>query len=98
MTIERTFGKLKGRFRHLQFFPSPEIAFIYNSVISCCVLHNICVNSSDLIHFDAEKYRDPSLPNSNFDVRIVENQQEDGKSKRDHNAANIRLSFQVTAT
>ena len=98
ITIERTFGKLNGRFRRLQFFPSPDIAFIYKSVILCCVLHNICVDSSDLIHFDAENYRDPSLTNSNFDVRIVENHQEDGKSKRDHNAANIRLSFQVTAT
>ena len=98
MTIERAFGHMKGRFHCLQFFPSPDIAFICKSVISCCVLHNICVDNSDLIPVDAENYRDPSLTNTDFDVRIVENQQRDGKSKRDQIAANLRLSFQVTAT
>ncbi|KAK2721330.1 hypothetical protein QYM36_003570 [Artemia franciscana] len=73
MTIDRAFGHQKGRFLRLQFFPSPDIAFICKSVISCRVLHNICVDSSELIPVDAENYRDPSLTNSDFDVRLVEN-------------------------
>jgi hypothetical protein len=79
MTIERAFGHLKGRFRRSQFFPSPDIAFICKSVISCCALHNFCVDNIDLIPVDSDNYRDPSLTNSDFDVSIL-GQKRDGKN------------------
>ena len=46
--IENTFGLLKSRFRRLHFIDA-KIENITNIIISCCVLHNICLKFNDII-------------------------------------------------
>lgn len=41
--IERTFGMLKCRFRRLLCFDSCDMNILVDSVLSACVLHNLCV-------------------------------------------------------
>lgn len=47
--VEQAFGILKGRFRRLlkkiSLFDHP---FIVDTVVSCCILHNICLNFGDV--------------------------------------------------
>jgi hypothetical protein len=45
--IERAFGLLKGRFRRLKLFDSPDLEIVVHSVLACCMMHNICINEDD---------------------------------------------------
>ena len=47
MVIERTFGALKGRFRRLKYVDIQDIEKIVKVVISCCVLHEYCLQHDD---------------------------------------------------
>ncbi|XP_062599737.1 putative nuclease HARBI1 [Saccostrea cucullata] len=47
MVIERTFGALKGRFRRLKYVDIQDIEKIVKVVISCCVLHEFCLQHDD---------------------------------------------------
>ncbi|XP_061194770.1 putative nuclease HARBI1 [Saccostrea echinata] len=47
MVIERTFGAIKGRFRRLKFVDIQDIEKIVKVVISCCVLHEFCLQHDD---------------------------------------------------
>jgi hypothetical protein len=42
MTIENTFGRLKGRWRCLLKKNEYTLDKIHNVVVACCILHNIC--------------------------------------------------------
>lgn len=47
ITVEKTFGLLKGRFRKLfkvEMSDTPEIPRV---TVACCVLHNICLLNGD---------------------------------------------------
>ena len=45
--IERAFGMLKCRFRRLLRFDSCDMNILVDSVLSACVLHNLCVIERD---------------------------------------------------
>ena len=47
MCIERSFGVLKGRFRRLKYIDMLEIEKIVNVILSCCALHQLCLNNLD---------------------------------------------------
>ena len=49
--IERTFGMLKCRFRRLLRFESSDMNLLVDSVLSACVLHNLCILERDAFDF-----------------------------------------------
>ncbi|XP_060563710.1 putative nuclease HARBI1 [Ruditapes philippinarum] len=55
MCIERAFGALKGRFRRLKFIDLKDISCIVHIVLSCCTLHQLCVQCrEDLLDYITE--------------------------------------------
>ncbi|KAK8760846.1 hypothetical protein V5799_011671 [Amblyomma americanum] len=45
--IENAFGELKGRFRQLQRLDLMTVDNMSKFILSCCVLHNICIDNGD---------------------------------------------------
>ncbi|XP_011858511.1 PREDICTED: putative nuclease HARBI1 isoform X5 [Vollenhovia emeryi] len=52
--IENTFGLLKARFRQLTELHLHSIDKISKFIISCCVLHNLCIDNDDDINLEFE--------------------------------------------
>lgn len=52
MTVERVFGRLKGRWRCLLKRNDTHITFVSRVISACCVLHNFCELHNE--HFDEE--------------------------------------------
>lgn len=50
--IENAFGLLKGRFRQLIKVDLHTVDKISKFIISCCVLHNLCIDNND--NFDVD--------------------------------------------
>lgn len=46
-TVERAFGLLKGRFSRLQHINQNEMEGIVQTVVTGCILHNICIINND---------------------------------------------------
>lgn len=65
VTIERSFGLLKGRFKRLQYLVTADVETALKIVVACCVFHNICILNSDSIEefMEVDKNR---LRNPNF--------------------------------
>nr|XP_012224230.1 PREDICTED: putative nuclease HARBI1 [Linepithema humile] len=54
VVIERAFGTLKGRFRKLRYIYMYNTEMIPLVILTCCILHNICIENEDaLIDDDA---------------------------------------------
>lgn len=52
VVIERAFGLLKGRFRRLLYLDTIEIETAVDVIMTCCVMHNICLlNNDDITDF-----------------------------------------------
>lgn len=47
VTIERAFGLLKCKFRRLLRFDASDINIIVDTILSACILHNLCVKDGD---------------------------------------------------
>ncbi|KAJ1530202.1 hypothetical protein ONE63_005129 [Megalurothrips usitatus] len=45
--IERAFALLKGRFRRLKYLDMQRIDIIPQTILACCVLHNVCLLGMD---------------------------------------------------
>lgn len=54
MLIENSFGILKNRFRQLTLLHFHEVRKIAEFIISCCVLHNLCIDAEDFIDVEPE--------------------------------------------
>ena len=54
VTVERVFGELKGRFRILMKRMDVDLDNVVKTIITCCVLHNICQKRGDLYIDDDE--------------------------------------------
>jgi len=52
--IENAFGLLKNRFRQLIELDFHNVDKISKFIISCCVLHNLCIDNDDEFTFDAD--------------------------------------------
>lgn len=46
-SVERAFGLLKGRFPRLQYIDQRDIKTIVQTVLTGCVMHNICILNND---------------------------------------------------
>lgn len=82
-TIERAFALLFGRFRRLKYLDMNCVEWIPNTVLSCCILHNICLDSDDL---EVEDYIADGINyvqgNENENI-IYEHQNREGINRRD---------------
>lgn len=54
VAIERAYGLLKGHFKRLQYINVAGLEQTCNIIMSCCVLHNLCIRQGDLLpeYFD----------------------------------------------
>jgi len=84
MAIERAFSHLKGRFRRLKYFVSPDLEFVVKAIMACCVLHNICIDQNDLLPADVEF----SSPTGDSTTTMPQSDR-CGKAKRDAIAASL---------
>lgn len=62
--IENVFGLLKNRFRQLIELNLHNIDKISKFIISCCVLHNLCIDNDDEFTFDVDIILDNEEPNN----------------------------------
>ncbi|KAF0708543.1 putative nuclease HARBI1, partial [Aphis craccivora] len=59
-SIERCFALLKGRFRHLKYLDMKKVELVPQTIIACCVLHNIC------LQFDNNQWMNNLISNNNL--------------------------------
>lgn len=65
-TVERAFGLLKGRFTRLQYIDQRNLFTIVYTIITACVLHNICIiNSDDFANYLQDDPMPQLGPNAN---------------------------------
>lgn len=77
--IERSFGLLKCTFRRLIKFDASDMEMIVNSILSACVLHNLCMQEEG------------EFP----EMSIVENDDDDQVANGGHELSGIRLRQEV---
>lgn len=72
--IENTFGILKARFRQLMKLEFHKVETNSKFIISCCVLHNLCIENNDLLEEDCaiDEIIIPVLQNNNEVKRLGE--------------------------
>lgn len=59
--VERAFGNLKSRFRRLRDVLLHNHEDIYQLIVACCFLHNICVlNEDEIEEYSEEDDVDPN--------------------------------------
>lgn len=49
VAIERAYGLLKGPFKQLQHINVAGLEQTCNIIMSCCVLHNLCIRQGDIL-------------------------------------------------
>jgi hypothetical protein len=69
-TVERAFALLKGRFKRLHFINQKHISTIVNTIVSACILHNICILGNDdfeeALEVDNDSCEMPGIPPEEF--------------------------------
>ena len=45
--VERAHAILKGRFRRLKYLDQKDITTMTSTVITACIIHNLCIMSND---------------------------------------------------
>ncbi|XP_052078520.1 putative nuclease HARBI1 [Mytilus californianus] len=83
--IERSFGILKGRFRRLHFIETKEMETSCDIGVSCCVLHNFCIQHGDI----GEEFIEEDYGNCHAAAVQADNDNT-GATKRDGIARNLR--------
>lgn len=81
--IEQTFGLLKCRFRRLKYLDAIHMERITKVIVTACILHNICISASDILHIDEECNNDVDHSNSNNEATQI------GITKRDQIADHL---------
>lgn len=89
MRIERTFGLLKIRFRILlDCLPLLNIKKVPETVLACCVLHNICMLQHDEFPIVVCPNVENAVPN------VIENATQLGNIKRNRVMRELRMQLQ----
>jgi hypothetical protein len=84
VVIENAFGILKQRFRQLIMLDFHTVNKITKFIISCCVLHNLCIDAGDEDPFtDAEPIEEEEEDQPNQQLNVTEVLRQLGKHKRD---------------
>lgn len=83
--IENAFGLLKCRFRQLLRFDMWSVLSMSKFIISCCVLHNLCIDGNDV---DYHEYDEILVPVAEF-VQNVNRVRLLGQMKRDRIALDL---------
>lgn len=82
--VERSFALLKGRFRRLLYLDCVSMETVVDTIVVCCILHNICIlNQDELPVFELI---DDEFPNDmlNEDVNFInEDNEQNGVAKRE---------------
>lgn len=70
--IENTFGLLKGRFRQLLQIDMQKVTKISRFIISCCVIHNLCIENDDIFENEDKKILDEVdiIPTTDNDINL----------------------------
>jgi DDE superfamily endonuclease len=77
--IEQAFGLLKGRFRRLKFLDIRDMKELNETVLMCCIFHNLSLCESDL-----ESMMDTEPPDEEEEIDFVESREKaEGNHKRD---------------
>lgn len=80
-SVERAFGLLKGRFVRLRMIHQRDIQTIVSTVLSACILHNICIINGDDFVEALEEDPPCNLPEGE-DLNFAADPQERGTVKR----------------
>lgn len=90
MTVERSIGLLKARFRILlDKLPMRRIDVIPNYIMACCVLHNICLMRNDIIEIPI--IVEDQIQNNVDDLELDILLHRQGKEKRDRIKDTLRM-------
>lgn len=81
MTVERAFGRLKGRWRCLLKQHESHISLVSQVILACCVLHNFCEEQN-------EEYEEDDYEEDEDEVNYVE--ERNPVHTTDHRAHEIR--------
>ena len=65
-TVERAFGLLKGRFTRLRYINQRNNATIVHTIVTACVLHNLCIIHQDDVETVLEAQVQPEQPFPNL--------------------------------
>lgn len=92
--VERAFGLLKGRFTRLRIINQGDTETIISTIVSACILHNICIKSGDDF---VEALEDDAAPQNlpqGDDMNFAANLRQEGGVKRDRIAADLLINTQ----
>lgn len=81
----RAFRLLKCRFRRLKLVENSEVSFIAQMIITCCILHNVCIGDVNGLGFSSEEKDDENMESDDDDGEDTE-----AISKRDSICRGIR--------
>ena len=86
VAIERAFGLLKGRFRRLKLLDTKSIKTAVDTIIVCCVFHNICIINDDVLEqYITENQEDDQHHNNEGEFFGLNGEDdENGVQKRNH--------------
>lgn len=75
VVVENAFGLLKGRFRRLLDLGNMDLQLCSKIILSCCILHNLCLND-DLNNLNDVDENDKNQPgNESYNTQTSEKQQ-----------------------
>jgi hypothetical protein len=86
VSIERAFGLLKGRFPRLTSLVVNRVETVVDIIMACCVLHNVCIQQSDIKDEFMQRDNDPVRLNVGHGIQPPA----EGILKRDNIAANLQ--------
>lgn len=85
VAIERSFGLLKGRFRRLQLLDTKSVKTAVDTIIVCCIFHNICIINDDVLDQYIRDGDDRGEEYNNIaGIHDGDNDEGGGAEKRDH--------------
>lgn len=79
VVIEQAFALLKGRFRRLKYLEMHDLQDTVNTIIACCVFHNVCLQAAD----DVEDF----LREGMDDVHLLHEQNDMPNNQQEGNEA-----------